>query len=403
MWLTMNVQMPESKTIPLQGYSRSVSDLRLFSAKVRRLPKLSIELTDRCNNNCRHCYINRPAWDSRAIEREMRTGFIKNLILQAADLGCFDLRFTGGEPLLREDFAELYVFSRRNGFSVLLSTNARLVTPELADLFKELPPGKPIDITTYGMYSETYENAARAKGSYEQFRRGVDLLEQNRIDFVLKMAVLPENRLDVPAYEDWIKNLSGVRRRPAYISSFSQRARHDDPEKNRRIRELRSRPEETVDFLARAHDYESDLRNFCRQYSGRKGETLFTCGFGESVCVDAYGLAQGCVLMRHPETLYDLHSGTLEEALFGYFPKIHDRRAMNPLFLERCADCCLRGLCEQCPAKSWMEHGTLDTPVEFLCRVAHAQARKLGLLNAEENGWEISDWQSRLNLTEKAV
>ena len=33
------------------------------------------------------------------------------------------------------------------------------------------------------------------------------------------------------------------------------------------------------------------------------------------------------------------------------------------------------GLCEQCPAKSWSEHGTLDTPVEYHCEMAHAQAR----------------------------
>jgi len=55
----------------------------------------------------------------------------------------------------------------------------------------------------------------------------------------------------------------------------------------------------------------------------------------------------------------------------------------------------LKGLCEQCPGKSWEEHGTLDTPVEYLCQVAHAQARFLGLLVEGEQAWQIEDWQAR--------
>jgi hypothetical protein len=35
-----------------------------------------------------------------------------------------------------------------------------------------------------------------------------------------------------------------------------------------------------------------------------------------------------------------------------------------------------------------MEHGTLDTPVDYLCRLAHYQARKLGILQKNEKGWQ---------------
>ena len=58
--------------------------------------------------------------------------------------------------------------------------------------------------------------------------------------------------------------------------------------------------------------------------------------------------------------------------------------------------CFLKGLCEQCPAKSWMEHGTLDTPVKYFCEIAHAQAEFLGLLEENEKAWEIKDWKKRM-------
>ena len=48
------------------------------------------------------------------------------------------------------------------------------------------------------------------------------------------------------------------------------------------------------------------------------------------------------------------------------------------------------------PWKSWSENGTLDTQVEYLCQVAHTQARFLGLLSKSENAWEVRDWKERV-------
>jgi radical SAM protein with 4Fe4S-binding SPASM domain len=133
-----------------------------------------------------------------------------------------------------------------------------------------------------------------------------------------------------------------------------------------------------------------------------------------------------CMGLRDPATVYDLRDGLAKDqgvtavpplmeppggsqstatehrqsplrfALTEYFPKFRELRATNSEYLNRCARCFLKGLCEQCPAKSWMEHGTLDTPVEYLCAVAHAQARYLSLLKETEKAWEIEDWRQRI-------
>jgi hypothetical protein len=62
-----------------------------------------------------------------------------------------------------------------------------------------------------------------------------------------------------------------------------------------------------------------------------------------------------------------------------------------------CIHCCIKkGFCEQCPAKSWVEYGTLDTPIEYLCEVAHAQARYLGWLGENEQAWQVIDGPQRV-------
>ncbi len=138
------------------------------------LDHLDIELTERCNNACLHCYINLPENDPLAQSRELTTEEWKGILSQAAELGALTVRFTGGEPLLRDDFAELYLFTRRLGIKVLLFTNARLVTAELADLFARIPPLEKIEISVYGMHPETYDAVACSPGAYEEFRKGVD-------------------------------------------------------------------------------------------------------------------------------------------------------------------------------------------------------------------------------------
>src|SRR3989338_8038473 len=131
------------------------------------LSRLDIELTERCNNNCLHCYINLPQDDLEAENKELSTDEIKDILKEAVSLGCLTARFTGGEPLLRMDFEELYLFARRLGLKVLLFTNAILVTHHLAELFSRIPPLEKIEVSVYGMKKTSYEAVTRVPGSFD--------------------------------------------------------------------------------------------------------------------------------------------------------------------------------------------------------------------------------------------
>ena len=371
---------------------------RLWQERSPLLGSLDLELTERCNNNCIHCCINLPMADDGARQRELSTTAIKGILSETAALGALSVRFTGGEPLLREDFIDLYLHARRLGLKVLLFTNARLITPELADLFARIPPLAKIEVTVYGMKPESYEAVSRVPGSYEEFRRGVGLLRERNVPFVVKGALLPPNRAEMESFEAWAATLPAMDKPPSYSMFFDLRGRRDSSTKNRLIQSLRLKPEDGVAVLKRKGEaYVKEMREFCAKFMGPPGDRLFACGAGYGACVDAYGMLQPCLLLRHPEMVYDLHNGSLKDALTNFFPRLREEtRALNPDYLARCARCFLKGLCEQCPAKSWAEHGTLDTPVEYFCQVAHVQAMDLGLLRAGECAWEIENWKGRI-------
>ncbi len=355
-----------------------------------------MELTERCNNACIHCYINRPENDAKAQGREMETTFVIDILRQAAELGCRSTRFTGGEPLLRSDFSEIYLAARRLGMTVLLFTNARLITPSLAELFTQFPPGEPVEITVYGMCPETYDAVACVRGAYAEFHRGIGLLLEHGVRFVVKGMHLPPNRGERDEFEAWASTLPGMEGRHRYLDVLDLRARRDDPGKNRRIKLLRPTPEESVAHQPRTPEYLAEISSFCARFMRPPGNGLFSCGAGRTIAIDSYGYAQMCLLLRHPETVVDLRTTTLRQVLTETFPDLRKVTASNPGYAERCASCFLKGFCEQCPARSWMEHGTLDTPVEYLCELAHAHARALGLIGDDERAWRVDNWEDRV-------
>jgi radical SAM protein with 4Fe4S-binding SPASM domain len=361
------------------------------------LGQLDIELTERCNNDCIHCCINLPMADSAALEKELDTVEVERILKEAASLGALEVRFTGGEPLVRPDFEELYLFARRLGLKVLLFTNGRLITARLADLFARIPPLVPIEITVYGMSPDSYEAVCRVEGSFVQFRRGMELLRDRKVPFVVKSALLPPNRHEMDIFESWASELPWMDAPPGYAIFFDKRSRQDDPKKDRQIQALRLSPEDGLAVKTRnLQQYRKGMTEFCQKFLGPPGNELFGCGAGSACCVDAYGCLQPCMSLRAPELTYDLRNGSLQEALRDFFPRLRDLRASDPKYLERCARCFLKGLCEQCPAKSWSETGCLDTPLELLCLSAHAEARWLGLIGPEEHAWEVWDWRSRI-------
>lgn len=370
----------------------------LWKGKTPLLATLDMELTERCNNNCIHCYINLPADDPNARERELSTDEIKGILQEATSLGCLTVRFTGGEPLLREDFEDLYVFARRLGLRVVLFTNATLTTSKLAGLLVRIPTLEKIEITVYGIKRNSYESVTRVPGSYEAAWRGIHLLLERKVPFVVKGVLFPPNRGEIEDFESWASTIPWMDRPPSYSMLFDLRCRRDSQEKNRLIKRLRLSPGEVCEFSARRpEEYLKEMREFFSKFTRPPGENLFSCGAGVGGgCVDAYGNLQPCMLLRHPDTVYDLKKGSLKDALTNFFPKIRETRAENPDYMAHCALCFLKGLCEQCPARSWMEHGTLDTPVDYLCEIAHAQARHLGLLEENKMSWEVSDWRERI-------
>jgi MoaA/NifB/PqqE/SkfB family radical SAM enzyme len=347
----------------------------------RRIPlSFDLEATARCNNNCRHCYINLPPGDKAALRDELTLDEISHIADQAVSLGSLWCLITGGEPLLREDFFDLYRVLKSKGLLVSVFTNACLITEKHIELFRDYPP-RNIEITVYGATDETYERVTRISGSYAAFHRGLALLLEGGINVNLKTMALRSNVHELPAIACFCRE----RTKDFFRFDPMLHLRYDgNAERNEDIRAERLSAEEIIAIDEADPKRSAALEKRCSTPemaipSQELTDRLFQChAGGESFAVSCNGLFRLCPSLWQRDCLYDLRRGTLAEAWFDFVPRVLARTSTNHGFLEKCRVCPLMNQCQWCPAHAHLECGRMDEPCEYFCRVAHKRSEAFG-------------------------
>ena len=345
--------------------------------KARRVPlSFDLELTARCNNDCRHCYINLPAGDRAAQARELTVSEIADIADQSVELGALWCLITGGEPLLRPDFADIYLALKRKGLLVSVFTNATLVAEEHARLFRKYPP-RDIEVTVYGVTRETYERVTRRAGSFDRFMRGLNTLFDTGVHVRLKAMALQSNLHEFDAIAEFCR----ARTKDYYRFDPQLHLRFDgNPARNEEIRAERLTPEQIV-ALERADEKRfGALQKSCdtlinEDFTHVGCDHLFHCGAGNgSFNVGYDGTFRLCSSLCAPGTTVNLRETPLRVAWETLVPRVRDLRSQRKEFLESCRKCELVNLCLWCPAHAHLETGAMDGATPYFCAVAHARA-----------------------------
>jgi radical SAM protein with 4Fe4S-binding SPASM domain len=330
---------------------------------------VTLEITERCNLACVHCFINQAAGNGEALSRELATDEVKAVLDQMADAGCLSLLLTGGEPLLRPDFAEIYRHAKQAGMLVTLFTNGTLLTPRIADLLAEWPP-RMIEISLYGHSQETYERVTVVPGSHGRCRQGIELLLDRGLRLGLKSVVLTANRHELAQMRGLADQL-GVEFR--YDPMLWPRL---DGGQQPLVHRLS--PEEVVALERQDAERWDRWLQADAALSERlvRRELVYSCGAGLRGChVDSTGRLSPCMMSRNPA--YDLRRMSFREA----WDRLGAVRLAKRTLDTPCRTCTAGILCIQCPGWSQLAHGDNETPVEYVCEVGRLRAAQISSLN----------------------
>ncbi|MBN1492813.1 MAG: radical SAM protein [Candidatus Omnitrophica bacterium] len=321
--------------------------------KNKRHNVCQFELTFGCGLHCKHCYTecyNTPEYR----KDELKTDEVKRILDRIFDEGILWLCFTGGDPLMREDFLEIYSYAKGKGFIITIFTSAYSLTEEIAQYLEKRPPFV-VEVTLNGVTKDVYEAISQVQGSFDRVMNGVRSILSARIPLKIKTQVTTDNLVHLPQIKEFVEGF-GLQFRPDDI--LYARLNGDVSPCSLRI---------SPDQFMHLHN-KVEEGGICGPTSSREHTNdLFRCAIAGRNCVyiDPHGKMFLCTLIREPS--YNVLKDDIERISNRLLPLVHGKELTAG---SQCYDCEAREYCLSCPGRALVETGAMDNPVTYYCELA---------------------------------
>jgi len=330
-----------------------MDEFRFFREKMtsQRVPFAGqIAITCRCNLHCVHCYS--AGISAREQDKERWT----NIISQLAGEGCLFLVMTGGEPLLRDDFSEIYSHAVEKGILVTVFTNLTMLNRGHVSMFKEYIP-QEVETTLLGAKKETHDFFTGVTGSFEKTIQGIHDLLDNGIRVSLKTILMKGNSEEAAGVQK-IAEKFGINFRLDGLVFASLTG-------NKTPLSYRIEPSEIIRMEMSDEGRLTEWKSYYSKFGDvSKDEPLFRCSAGETCFyIDPGCFLNPCVMV--PYVRVDTAGGfrkAWDEV--GRIVKSFELPESSP-----CNGCKYKGICGYCPGIFHLEGTTAESPPEFLCEL----------------------------------
>lgn len=350
------------------------------AAQTRTPLAASFELTRRCNFRCVHCYLGNQKAIHKHRHRELDTGAVIKLLDDMVEAGTLFLNLTGGDPMLRPDFVEIYQHAVRVGLLVTVFCNGSLVTDEIIRVFVKYPP-RIVEVTLYGATPATFEAVTQKTGSFAACMEGIERLLEAKVRVRLKTIVLTLN----------VQEFQEIRR---LVEDMGLQFRHDcsvipvlpneDNDGGTNVVGFRNTLQDTLQFRlapeqAAAVDLsiakvQKSLKEFVQDTEVIKlSNKLYHCGAGKSAChITPYGTMQPCLITPRPSIDFAGKEGF--KADWDKISKQFSQLEAQAGYL--CNSCQDQQICTGCPSSFTLETGKAEQAAAFYCSYAECRRQE---------------------------
>ncbi len=153
------------------------------------LGMLFIELTDRCNERCIHCY----AESTPECSERLKLDEIETVLKESRSLGNPAVQFTGGDPLIHPDIVDAVEVARDLGYKTLeIYTNGLALT---AAMLKRLRPHQPnFAFSIYSRDAAVHDRITQVSGSHSRTLTAVRRAQAAGLNVRIGIVLMPENK-----------------------------------------------------------------------------------------------------------------------------------------------------------------------------------------------------------------
>lgn len=343
----------------------------------------NFELTARCNFNCPMCYVHMTQEQVNAAGRELTASQWLDLAKKARDRGMIFALLTGGEPLMRKDFFEIYDGMKKLGLVISVNTNGSLLAGKILERFLEDPPFR-FNISLYGGSNETYQNMCGIP-VYDRVKENIRALRQAGVQVSLNLSITPYNKDDLEQIYQDAEELDVNVRASSYMyppiringeeyGCGNRMPASDAAACSVRWDQIRFTPEE---FAMRARNTAALV---CRDEDScpmeEEGEGVRCRAGSTAFWISWDGKMMPCGMMTRP-VVYPIEEG---------FDAAWDclRRETAALRLPAaCSVCQYKKVCASCAAVCLTETGKFDGVPEYVCDMTKEQVRIFRQMSSE--------------------
>lgn len=165
-------------------------------------PVVVWNMTRRCNLKCVHCYAQ--ATDTFG-DDDISTEQARKMIDDLASYGVPVMLFSGGEPLVRQDLAELASHARAKGMRAVISTNGTLITPQKAAELKKVGLSY-VGISLDGL-EEIHDRFRGVPGSFKKAMEGIRNCQKEGLKVGLRFTINKRNAGEISGIFKLLKDM----------------------------------------------------------------------------------------------------------------------------------------------------------------------------------------------------
>jgi MoaA/NifB/PqqE/SkfB family radical SAM enzyme len=155
------------------------------------LPRIVIELTNRCNLSCGHCFDER-----HAATGDLRLAILEKVLREGKGCGIEQVSFTGGEPTIHHQFKEIIKRVAEAGYHFSFVSNGVSFLRIYRLLLKYRRSFVGVTFSLDGAREETHDRL-RGKGSYRRVMRAASICVVKELPFTLNMVLTAQNRNEI--------------------------------------------------------------------------------------------------------------------------------------------------------------------------------------------------------------
>ena len=314
----------------------------------KQLYMATIELTYKCNERCRHCYV------VDEFKNEMSFEEIKTLLDDLAEMNTFNIVFTGGEVFVRKDAFEILEYAYSKHFVIDIFTNGNLIDGNDYIRLKNIWP-RCVHFSLYSHIPQKHDAITRVQGSFEKTIKSIKSCAGIGIPVNIKTPVFSETKEDIKGVVD-LANEIGCTVELGWTIT---------PKKNGNLSPLKMR-------VSKGEEEERVIQTINELVSAanepdeciRQVEKL--CGAGDnSLSINPYGEVYPCNLLQL--CIGDIREESIKN-IWDSSERLKKWREINKRACrEGCGECAYADSCHFCPGEAMIRTGNPLSRYEEAC------------------------------------